>query len=87
MTRRDWWAGILVLSAVLLAHGFANRYSWQVTAPRGSGVEMLLRIDNVTGELSAQPIPFLRGELVNTRFEPSPRSSDYPEPGSIWEDK
>jgi hypothetical protein len=59
MTRRDWWIGILVLVAALLAHAGLNRYSWQLYSLEGQGqnARALLKIDRFTGKVTHEPVP------------------------------
>jgi hypothetical protein len=45
MTRRDWWIGIAVLAAALLAHALFPRYEWR----RIGQSNVVLRIDTWRG--------------------------------------
>jgi hypothetical protein len=45
MTKRDWWIGIAVVVAALLAHAALPRYEWRETLAGRSAV----RIDRWTG--------------------------------------
>lgn len=57
MTRRDWWAGILVLAVALLINAFSNRFDWQVAEDRSSSSgQALVRINRLTGEVTAQQL-------------------------------
>lgn len=44
MTRRDWWMGILLLAAAVLAHALIPRYEW-----RNVGPVPRVRVDRWTG--------------------------------------
>jgi hypothetical protein len=61
MTRRDWWIGILVLVAAIVAHGAMHRYSWHLYAIDGQGknARALVRIDRFTGAITHEPVPRL----------------------------
>lgn len=61
MTRRDWWIGILVLVAAIVAHAAMNRYSWHLYDIDGQGqnARALLRIDRFTGTVTYEPVPDL----------------------------
>jgi hypothetical protein len=61
MTRRDWWIGILVLVAAIVAHAAMNRYSWHLYDIDGQGqnARALLRIDRFTGTVTYESLPRL----------------------------
>jgi hypothetical protein len=61
MTRRDWWIGILVLVAVIVAHSAMNRYSWHLYQVNGQGqnARALVKIDRFTGAITHEPVPRL----------------------------
>ena len=44
MKRRDWWLGVLALSAALLVHALVPRYEW-----RQAKEAVFVRIDRWTG--------------------------------------
>jgi len=66
MARRDWWIGILVLVAAIVAHAAMNRYSWHLYTIEGQGqnARVLLRIDRFTGAVTHQPVPRLDVEAL-----------------------
>ena len=67
MASRDWWAGIVVLALALLINGFSNRYDWQVAMdPSSSSGQALVRINRLTGEVTAQQLR-LPPEITATR--------------------
>lgn len=52
MTRRDWWIGIALVVAALLAHALFPRYEW---SPQRGGMGSsfgMIRIDRWTGTTS-----------------------------------
>jgi hypothetical protein len=59
MTRRDWWIGILVLVAAIVAHAAMNRYSWHLYRVEGQNqnARALVRIDRLTGAITHEPVP------------------------------
>jgi hypothetical protein len=61
MTRRDWWIGILLLLAAIVAHAAMNRYSWHLYAAEGQGqnARALVRVDRLTGAITHEPVPYL----------------------------
>ena len=61
MSRRDWWIGILVLVAAIVAHAAMNRYSWHLDTIEGQGqnARVLLRIDRFTGAVTYEHVPRL----------------------------
>lgn len=68
MTRRDWWMGILVLVAAIVAHAAMNRYSWHLYDLKGPGdTRVLLRIDRFTGAVTHEPVPRLDLEALYAR--------------------
>ena len=69
MTRRDWWIGILVLVAAILAHAAMNRYSWHLDKVEGQGqnARALLKIDRFTGAVTYEPVPRLDIEALHAR--------------------
>jgi len=69
MTRRDWWIGILVLVAAIVAHAAINRYSWHLYALEGQGqnARALLRIDRFTGTVTHEPVPRVDVESLYAR--------------------
>ena len=69
MMRRDWWMGILVLVAAMVAHAAMNRYSWHVYDLEGQGqnARALLRVDRFTGAVSHEPVPRLDLEVLYAR--------------------
>jgi len=69
MTRRDWWIGILVLVAAIVAHAAINRYSWHLYDLEGQGqnARALLRIDRFTGTVTHEPVPRVDVESLYAR--------------------
>jgi hypothetical protein len=66
MTRRDWWVGILMLVAAIVAHAAMSRYSWHLYTIEGQGqnARALLRIDRFTGTVTYEPVPYLDLETL-----------------------
>lgn len=47
MTRRDWWIGVGLIVAALLAHAAFPRFEWQPYV--GGRSALMLRVDRWTG--------------------------------------
>jgi hypothetical protein len=86
MKRRDWWLGILAVSAALFAHGLFPRYDY-----RQAKDAAFVRIDRWTGsaalgwwddhrQWTAAPRPAAQTRAMPNGAPPLPPPGDVPEP-------
>ena len=66
MTRRDWWLGVLLVTAAILVHALVPRF--EITATGGG----LMRVDRWMGRVEIAA----GGNVARTPWLSAPRQSD-----------